>query len=218
LSGVLRIEGVTVGALRENCYLLADVGAGVGVLVDPGAEGERLVALVRDAGVELQAIWLTHGHFDHLGAIAEARRHWPRAPIHLHPADRPLYELSGQSAAAFGVPFEEPPPADAPLADGDKLSVGAYEFTVMHCPGHSPGHVVFHGPDVALVGDCLFAGSVGRTDLPLSSSAELAASLERIAALPAQTRVLAGHGPETTIRTERETNPFLNGVARLLRR
>ena len=214
----MRIETFTVGALQENCYLLLDEDHGAAVLVDPGAEGERLVAAVEATGAALQCIWVTHAHMDHVGGIAAVRRRWPRAPIHLHPADAPLYASAARQGAAYGLPIDEPPPYDHEFAEGDDVRVGGLAFQVMHAPGHAPGHVVLHGHGVAFVGDCLFAGSVGRTDLPLSNGAQLASSLERIAALPAATRVLPGHGPATTIATERESNPFLNGVANVVRR
>jgi glyoxylase-like metal-dependent hydrolase (beta-lactamase superfamily II) len=214
----MRIEAFTVGAFQENCYLLWDEDHDAAVLVDPGAEGERLVAAVEATGAELQGIWLTHAHIDHVGGITEVRRRWPAVPIHLHPADEPLYANVARQAAAYGLAIDQPPPYDRTLAEGGEVRVGALGFRVMHAPGHAPGHVVFHGHGSAFVGDCLFAGSVGRTDLPLSDGAQLASSLERIAALPTETRVLPGHGPATTIATERESNPFLNGMARVVRR
>lgn len=213
----MKISSFAVGPFSANCYLVIDEDAGQAVLIDPGDEGDRLVAAIQKSGVELAAIWLTHAHLDHVGGIAEVRRHWT-VPIALHPADEPLYTNAAKQATAYGLPFDSPPRFDQPLHGGDDLNLGAYTFQVMHAPGHAPGHVVFHGHGVAFVGDCLFAGSVGRTDLPFSNGADLAASLERIAALPGGTRVFPGHGPETTIAVEQETNPFLNGAMRPVRR
>lgn len=212
----LSVRAFAVGPLQENCYLVVDQAAGEAALVDPGAEGERLVEAVRASGARLVGVWLTHAHFDHVGGVAAVRRAFPDAPIHLHPDDQPLYERATQSAAAWGLDLEPPPPADVALAEGDVLTLGEHAFTVQHAPGHAPGHVVIHGHGLAFVGDCLFAGSVGRTDLPLSDARALARSLERIAELPPATRVLPGHGPETTIATERMSNPFLNGDLRML--
>ena len=212
----MRITSLTVGPLQENCYLVADEASGDAVLVDPGEEGARLIGAVRDAGVRLRAIWLTHAHFDHVGAVAELRRTWP-VPVHLHPADEPLYERAARSAATYGLSLEQPPPADVALGEGDRLSLGELAFDVLHLPGHSPGHVAFVGQGVAFAGDCLFAGSVGRTDLPLSDPRQLASSLGRLSALPPATVVHPGHGPATTIGEELETNPFLNGSLRLVR-
>ena len=208
------VRQLTVGPLEENCYLLADENAGRGVLIDPGAEPERLLAAVREAGVRLEAIWLTHAHMDHVGAVAAIRRQ-VEAPIHLHPLDRALYDRAAQQGAAYGLTIEQPPPPDVALAHGTTLSLGALEFSVMHTPGHAPGLVVIHGEGVAFVGDLLFAGSIGRTDLPLSSPQAMTRSLERVARLPAETVVYPGHGPATTIGAELATNPFLNGIARV---
>jgi glyoxylase-like metal-dependent hydrolase (beta-lactamase superfamily II) len=138
-------------------------------------------------------------------------------PVHLHPLDAPLYRVAGRQAQLYGIPYEEPPPPDAEFADGETLSLGKLSLSVMHTPGHSPGHVVIHGAGQALVGDCLFAGSVGRTDLPFSNAAQLEASLARIAALPPETVIHPGHGDSSTIGEERISNPFLNGTARLVR-
>lgn len=212
----MNLSTFTVGPLQENAYLLVDDDSGEAVFVDPGAEGERLVAALAAAGARLTEIWLTHAHFDHVGGVAALQRAWPSAAVRLHPADEPLYSRAGQAAAMYGLTVEEPPPLGAPLADGDVLRVGGYSFSVMHTPGHAPGHVTIHGHGVAFVGDCLFRDSVGRTDLPLSDPQRLSASLLRIAALPDDTRVLAGHGPPTTIARERRDNPFLNGAARVM--
>ena len=213
----LDVASFTVGPLQENCYLLVDRQAGEAVLVDPGAEGERLARAVRESGARLVGIWLTHAHFDHVGGIAAVRGEFPDAPIYLHPDDQPLYERAARSAATWGLELETPPPADHALAEGDTLRVGSHEFAVFHAPGHAPGHVVIHGHGLALVGDCLFAGSVGRTDLPLADPRALARSLERIVELEPDTRVLSGHGPATTIAAELRANPFLNGELRLVR-
>lgn len=212
----MKISVFSVGPLQENAYLLVDEEVGEAVFVDPGAEGDRLLAAVDASGARLVEIWLTHAHFDHVGAVAALRRAWPDAVIRLHPADEPLHAMAARSAAAWGLPLDQPPPADLPLAEGDELSLGRHRFAVLHTPGHSPGHVTIHGHGVALVGDCLFAGSVGRTDLPMADPRQLAASLVRIAALPGETRVLPGHGPATTIAHELRENPFLNGRMRLV--
>jgi glyoxylase-like metal-dependent hydrolase (beta-lactamase superfamily II) len=212
----VRVTAHVVGPLEENCYLVVDEATRHAALVDPGAEGERLAAAVRDSGAELQAIWLTHAHMDHVGGIAAVKRAFD-VPVYLHPLDRPLYDRAEQAAALYGLRLEAPPAPDYPLAEGDVLTLGALRFAVMHAPGHAPGHVVLHGHGVAFVGDCLFMGSVGRVDLPFSVPQDLTRSLERIAALPEDTLVYAGHGPATSIGRERRTNPFLNGGARVLR-
>lgn len=213
-DAAMHVRTFVVGPLQENCYLLADGGSGDAVLVDPGAEGDRLLDAVEAAGLRLTAVWLTHAHFDHVGGLAAIRRR-SAAPISLHPADRPLYDRAVQSAAAYGLSGEPPPPPDHELAEGDRVAVGALAFDVLHAPGHAPGHVCFVGHGVAFVGDCLFAGSVGRTDLPLSDPGALHETLQRLAALPPETAVYSGHGPATTIARELRSNPFLSGAARV---
>jgi glyoxylase-like metal-dependent hydrolase (beta-lactamase superfamily II) len=211
------ISAHTVGAFQENCYLVVDDAARQAVLVDPGAEGARLVNAVRASGAELQAIWLTHAHLDHVGGVAEVKRAWD-VPVYLHPADEPLYRNVARQAAAYGLSVDDPPPFDRELADGDTLRVGGLTFEVTHVPGHAPGLVMFHGQGVAFVGDLIFAGSIGRTDLPLSNPAHMQQSLERAATLAPETRLLPGHGPETTMAEELRSNPFLTGAARVVRR
>lgn len=215
----MRIDHRTVGAFEENCYLLADEQTGRGVLIDPGDEGGRLIAMVQDAGVALDAIWLTHAHVDHIGAVAAVKRRFD-VPVHLHPLDLPYYtRLSAVAAEMYGIDFEQPDDPEESLRDGQRLRCGALEFEVMHVPGHAPGLVAFTGHGVSFGGDLLFAGSIGRTDLPLGSAADMNASLMRYtSALADETTVYPGHGPATTIDREKRTNPFLLGAARLISR
>jgi len=213
----VNVETITVGAFQENCYLLVEGATNRAVIVDPGSEGDLLVAAVERSGATLDALWITHAHVDHVGAIASIKRKWD-VPVYLHPLDRRLYDAAARQAEVYGVPFEDPPPPDRDFSDGQLVKVGERELTVMHVPGHAPGHVVIHGEGIALVGDCLFAGSIGRTDLPFSNPPQLAASLEKISALPPETIVYPGHGSETTIGQERVSNPFLNGSARIVGR
>jgi len=202
---------LTVGPVAANAYLVTDAATGATVVVDPGDDAPRLLAAIADAGVTPDEIWLTHAHFDHIGAVAELRETHP-VPVRLHPADAPLYDNAEEQAAWFGMSVRPPGAAPLDLADGERLAVGETVFTVLHTPGHAPGHVAFHAPEAGVLfsGDALFRGSVGRTDLPLCDPAALERSLhERLMVLPDDTRVLSGHGPETTIGHERRTNPFL---------
>jgi glyoxylase-like metal-dependent hydrolase (beta-lactamase superfamily II) len=212
----VRITPLAVGPLQANAYLVVDEKNGQAVVVDPGDDGERIARAVRDAGATLTAIWLTHGHCDHVGGIAGLFHAGLLCPIHLHPDDLPLYERAAEIGTMFGMRVEQPPPPDQVLASGQELRVGRHAFTVLHTPGHSPGHVIFVGERVVLSGDLLFAGSIGRTDLPLSNPAAMVSSLERIAALPEGSAVHPGHGPSTTIARERASNPFLAGLVRVV--
>jgi len=214
---VITIRFETVGPFQENSYLVVDDATERAALVDPGDEPERLLEMVARSGATLDAIWLTHAHLDHVGAINGVRRVHP-VPVFLHPLDRPLYDRAAEIAAAYGVPLEQPDPPDRTLADGDVVTVGALRFNVLHTPGHAPGHVVFVGPGLALGGDLLFRGSVGRTDLPFCNGADMEASLARVSALPGEIVVYPGHGPSTTIDEELANNPFLNGTAMPVRR
>ena len=213
----MKIDVRTVGPFEENCYLVTDPSTARAVLIDPGDDGPTIMDMVRASDCTLDAIWLTHAHIDHIGAINAVRRHFP-VPVFLHPLDLPYYErLSGRAAEMYGLSWDQPDTAPQPLADGDVMRCGSIEFTVLHVPGHAPGHVSFNGLGVALAGDLLFAGSIGRTDLPLSDPYAMEASLEKITALPRETVVYPGHGPSTTIARELASNPFLSGHARPLK-
>ena len=214
---MIRIHSEIVGPFQENCYLVVDDTSARAVLVDPGDEAERILAMVAASGASVEAIWLTHAHLDHVGGINGVRR-VHAVPVYLHPLDRPLYDRAAEVAAMYGLPFDQPEPPDRALAEGDVMTIGSARFSVLHTPGHAPGHVVFHGHGLLLGGDLLFRGSVGRTDLPFSDASAMEASLARVSALPPGTRVYPGHGPATTIGEELADNPFLNGTALPVRR
>ncbi len=197
------------GQFAENCYLVADTRTREAVIVDPGEEPAMFLAELGTRAWTLKAIWLTHAHIDHvLGIPAVRARH--DVPVLLHPEDRLLYENAERQAEWFGIRLDPLPEPDRWLAHGESVAAGGFEFEVRHTPGHSPGSVSFVGQGIALSGDALFAGSIGRTDLPGGDMPTLLQSIQRqLLTLPDSTEVLSGHGPRTTIGVERLTNPFL---------
>ncbi len=208
----MKIIGFPVGPLQANAYLAVCPATGTCAVIDPGAEAERLLAAAAEEDAEIRTILLTHAHLDHVGGVAGVHGA-TGAPIHLHPEDRPLYESAHHQAASFGLTLEEQPTPQIELSDGQVLEVGEESLQVRHTPGHSPGHVILVGSGFAFVGDCVFAGSIGRTDLPGGDAETLLRSIrERILDLPDDTVLYTGHGPRTTVGQERRANPFLTGV------
>lgn len=212
----MRIITIPNGVFAENCYIVVDDAARECAVVDPGEEAGLILHKVRETGARPIGIWLTHAHLDHvLGVPAVAAE--TGAPVHLHPADKPLYDAVPDQAVWFGLP--RPPTLPAPdqaFGHGERIAVGGTRFDVRHTPGHSPGSVCLVGPGVVLGGDVLFAGSIGRTDLPGGDFETLIGSIEReLLPLPDATILYSGHGPETTIGQERRSNPFLTGAFRI---
>ena len=200
-----------MGPFQANCFLVRS-GEDV-IVVDPGAEPERIAALLDAWEADPQAIVLTHAHVDHVGGVAGLVQKYG-VPVYVHAADLPLYERAAEHGAMFGVHVEPPPPPDHWLEHGQTLSFGAMEFIVRHAPGHSPGGVVLVGRDEAFVGDCVFAGSIGRTDLPGGDFEALASSIrDKLFPLGDEVAFLCGHGPGGTIGEERKTNPFVGEAA-----
>jgi glyoxylase-like metal-dependent hydrolase (beta-lactamase superfamily II) len=204
--------GIPNGAFGENTWLLWDGPTRQAVVVDPGEEAGRIVAELRRRDLTVGGIWLTHAHVDHIWGV-DALRVETGAPVFLHPADREWYDAFPDQLRHFGLPaLPAPAPPDRALVPGEFLAVGPWRFAVRHVPGHSPGHVAFIGHGLAFTGDVLFLDSIGRTDFPGCSHAQLLESIRReLLSLPDETRVLPGHGPETTIGRERRHNPFLAG-------
>lgn len=208
----MRVRTFTGGPFAQNGYLAVCDRSGAAVLIDPGAGASGMVRQLLAAGSTPAAILLTHAHLDHIDGIGTVREAFPDVPIHLHPADRPLYDAAPSQAAAFGLPpFAVPPPTHE-LTHGQRFPFGECTLEVRHAPGHSPGHVILWAePDgLALVGDVVFAGSIGRTDLPGGDFRTLIESIRRqVLTLPPATRLLSGHGAETTVEWEARHNPFL---------
>ena len=210
-----RIRTFSGGGFGENGYLVDFQESGLGVVIDPGAAASSMAQTIRAEGLSLEAILLTHGHIDHVEGIPAIREVAPSAPIYLHPDDRRLYDGVEAQARAFNLPLAGPlPPPDLEMAHDEVLTFGGCDFQVLLAPGHAPGHVMFYLKEegVAFVGDVVFQGAIGRADLMGGDFYQLMESIHnQVLTLPDETRLLSGHGPETTVGWERRTNPFLVG-------
>lgn len=211
----MKIRIIPVTAYEQNATLLCCESSGLGALVDPGGNPERLLDAVDKAGVTLQKILVTHGHFDHAGAVGALARELSLPIEGPHRDDRFLLDTLPQWCSQFGFPPGEAFVPDRWLDEGDRVEVGDQVLDVHHCPGHTPGHVIFvHRPSaIAIVGDVIFQGSIGRTDFPRGDHETLLDSIrQRIWPLGDQVTLLPGHGPTTTVGEERAHNPFLQGA------
>lgn len=222
------IEEITVTAFQQHTRILGCEQTRKAVCIDPGDDSDEIVRAIDKHGLELEVIAVTHAHLDHVGGVTALKRIKPDARIMLHAADEFIYEALPEQPAWIGIPraqwramgmaFEPPPKVDEYFEDGGTLQVGELTFQVLHCPGHTPGHIVLFASKErkVFVGDVLFAGSVGRTDLPGGSTEQLMASInDKLLPLGDEVEVYSGHGPVTTIGEERLTNPFLTGVYKL---
>ena len=212
--GMLKGAVVPVTAFQQNCSILWDDESKQGVVVDPGGDVDRILAAIEQSGASIEQIWLTHGHLDHAGGAAELQEKLGGVPIE-GPDRRDEFLLQGleEQGGAYGFAMRNVVPTRW-LNEGDSVSLGEHRFDVLHCPGHTPGHVVFvnHAARFALVGDVLFQGSVGRTDFPYGDhEALISAITEKLLPLGDEFQFLCGHGPGSTIGAERLNNPFLRG-------
>jgi hydroxyacylglutathione hydrolase len=201
------VKTLAVGPLEVNCYIIGDEKSGKAMVIDAGGDAEEILEIVSKNNLTVEYIICTHGHFDHVGAVGAVKTA-TGAKILLHKDELELYTSAPLLARSFGLDYSSQPAPDQFVAEGDILNVGSLNFKVMHMPGHSPGGIALYGEGIALTGDTLFAGSIGRTDLPGSNGAQIGRSLGRLVALPGDTTVLCGHGPASTIGKEKRDNPF----------
>jgi len=207
------VEMVTVGPFQENCYVIGDEESRIGALIDPGDEAARIALTVERLGLEIGSILITHAHVDHVRSIAPLVDEY-LCPVLMHEEAEAMLKTAPQQALMMGMKFGKVPAVDGYIAADEVLEVGPLRLRSLYTPGHAPGHLAFHAEDEGIVfsGDALFAGSVGRVDLPGGSMEILMRSITgKLLPLPDETRALSGHGPETTIGRERMTNPFLAG-------
>jgi glyoxylase-like metal-dependent hydrolase (beta-lactamase superfamily II) len=210
--GQLRGAVIPVTPFQQNCTLLWDEDSRKAAVVDPGGDVDRILAAIEQAGVTVERIWLTHGHLDHAGGAGELRETLGNVTIE-GPDRRDAFLLQGleEQGRSYGFAVRNVTP-DLWLAEGDNVALGEHRFDVLHCPGHTPGHVVFinRAARFALLGDVLFRGSIGRTDFPYGDHAALIRAItEKLLPLGDDFSFLCGHGPGSTIGAERRSNPFL---------
>jgi hydroxyacylglutathione hydrolase len=207
----LIVRSFVAPGFGENAYLAWRADADDAVVIDPGNSVPAILRTLEQEKRKVAAVLLTHAHLDHIEGVGRLV-HATQAPIYLHPADRFLYDHAAQQALQFGMRLETPPPISHPLQHGQRLEVGRVTYAVRHVPGHSPGHVIFHVAEAtcAFVGDVVFQGSIGRTDLPGGDFTQLINAIKaQVLSLGDDTVLYPGHGPETTVGHERTTNPFL---------
>jgi hydroxyacylglutathione hydrolase len=207
------IRTFVVGPLQNNSYLVVDDATRRAALIDPGMESEPILEAIRADGLRLEALILTHGHFDHVFGLPLFKAA-TSAQVIMHPDDLPLLAEVPATARFFGFQAPPSPPPDRLVREGETIAVGELSLAVLETPGHTPGGISLRVGDAVFVGDALFAGSVGRTDLAGGSLERLLASIRaKLLPLPDDTIVYAGHGPTSTIGAERRDNPFLQGGA-----
>ena len=211
------LETFPVGPLQCNCTILGDEEAGEAIVIDPGDEIGRITRRLNALGLKLKQILITHAHIDHIGGAVKLKK-LTGAPILMNENDLPQLKIMATQAGWLGIDTPETAPPDDNLSDGLTVGLARYPAQVIHTPGHTQGSVCLHFSPLNLLvaGDTLFAGSIGRTDLPGGNSDQILDSIQsRLLALPPQTRVLPGHGPATTIGAEQKSNPFLRNLPRI---
>lgn len=212
---MLRYQTIPVTAFQQNCSLVWCDKTLQAAVIDPGGDLDKVLAQVQRLGLKLEQIWLTHAHIDHAGGAAELAKQLDLPIIGPHEGDQFWIDGLPAQGQRFGLPHAEPFTPTRWLHDGDTVRVGQCTLNVRHCPGHTPGHVVFHSPEIkrAFVGDVLFAGSIGRTDFPQGNHAQLIDSItQRLWPMGDDTVFIPGHGPESTFGRERQDNPYVGGT------
>ena len=212
---MLHYTTIPVTDFDQNCSLVWCDETLQAAVIDPGGDLDLLLAEVKRQGLTLTQIWLTHGHIDHAGGTAELANRLKLPIIGPHPADQFWIDGLPEQSRMFGLPHADVFTPTRWLFDGDTVTVGHCTLNVRHCPGHTPGHVVFHAPEIgrAFVGDVLFAGSIGRTDFPQGDHATLIASIvQRLWPMGDATVFIPGHGPESSFGRERKSNPYVGGT------
>jgi len=205
------IHAWPVGPLQVNCFLVGCEETREAMLVDPGSDAELILKGISDSGLKVRTIVNTHGHFDHIGANRKLVEE-TGAELCMHADDVPLIELAVSQAALYGLQTTESPQPTRLVAEGERIDVGRLHFDISHVPGHSAGSICLYGAGHLFAGDVLFAGSVGRTDLPGGNFEQLISGIRRkLLVLPDDTVVHCGHGPDTTIGREKQVNPFIGG-------
>ncbi|MBT0718787.1 MBL fold metallo-hydrolase [Rosenbergiella epipactidis] len=208
----IAITQIPVTAFAQNCSLVVCTQTGSAALIDPGGDAEKITALLHQQGIEIDKILLTHGHLDHVGAAKILAQQFNVPLIGPHRDDLFLFESLPQQSAMFGFPHCEVFYPDQWLEEGESVSVGTLDFSVLHCPGHTPGHIVFYQAEQHLLisGDVIFKGGVGRSDFPRGDGQKLIESIEqKLLPLGDDVTFIPGHGPRSTLGHERLTNPFL---------
>jgi len=205
----MKYEHIIVGAIETNCYLVYCEETKECAVIDPGAEAEKIIHLIRQKELKPTIVINTHGHVDHVGANMDIIDEYS-IPLLIHSADSPMLDKVEQMELSFFLGAKNSPPPDKFLVEGEKVVIGSVQMEIIHTPGHSPGSVSLLSDGVLFSGDTLFSGGVGRTDLPGGSWNELVCSIkEKILTLPQETPVLPGHGPATTVGQEERSNPFI---------
>ena len=215
-------------AFQQNARVVSCGVTREAICIDPGEPSEEVTEYINEGGLHLEAIILTHGHLDHIGGTAALKREFPSAEVLIHAEEEDLYTSLPQQPllmgiqphqfAALGMDYEDPPKPTRFVEHGELLEVGNLSFEIRHCPGHTLGHIVLaeHGNHTVFTGDCLFSGTIGRTDLPGGNYDRLIASIkEQVMTLGDDFKIMCGHGPDTTVGSERAGNPFLTGLYQL---